>query len=71
MCGCPVISSKCEALLDTTKDLLFYYEPAQDAGELSKQICYVINNPPSKKKLDDIAYKYREIYSPQKQYRNF
>lgn len=71
MCGCPVISSTCEALLDTTKELLHYYEPAQDAKILSRKILHVLNNTPSKKELDGIACKYKELYSPEKQYQSF
>jgi glycosyltransferase involved in cell wall biosynthesis len=70
MCCCPVVSSKCEALGDTTQNLLYYYEPAKDEVKLSEQILHVLNNPPSKDKLQHIAKIYRESYSIEKQYKS-
>ena len=67
ICKCPVISSKCEALPDTTKNLLYYYEPAEDYVCLKNKIVEVIDNPPADKQLAEISDIFKTQYSPHKQ----
>lgn len=67
MCGCPVISTKCEALGDTTRDLLYYYNPPTDETDLSEQILNVLQNPPSQEHLKSISEEYKQIYNTENQ----
>jgi len=66
LCECPVISSRSESLPDVTKELLWYYEPAQDAQELSKAIIKILQAPPSRTKLQKTKEVFSELYSPSK-----
>lgn len=68
MCGCAVISTKCEALADTTQDLLFYYEPPTDEIALANKMMEVLQSPPSESHLRRIATTYSELYAPGKQF---
>ena len=68
ICGCPVISSIEEALLDSTKGLLNYYYPAMDEKALADKILKLLDNPPSKEELNRIATIYKEAYSPERQW---
>lgn len=68
MCGCAVISTKCEALADTTQDLLFYYEPPTDEFALANKIMEVLQSPPSESHLRRIATIYSELYAPERQF---
>jgi glycosyltransferase involved in cell wall biosynthesis len=65
ICKCPVVSSKCEALPDTTMNLLNYYEPAEDSETLSKVMLSVVDKDPCQKELEDISRKFIERYNPQ------
>ena len=67
MCMCPVISSTCEALPDTTQGLLNYYEPAMDEHALADKIREVLNNNISKNQLADISRILSDLYDPEKQ----
>lgn len=67
----PVISSTCEALPDSTQNLLNYYSPAKDYNALAKKITEILSSPPSQEHLNAIAAKYTEDYSPQKQVERF
>ena len=67
MCGCPVISTKCEALGDTTRDLLYYYNPPTDETDLSEQILNVLQNPPPQEHLKSISEEYKKIYNTENQ----
>lgn len=67
----PVICSTCEALPDTTQNLLNYYEPAENINALAYKIDEILNNPPSKERLKEIADKFRQDYSPAKQVSQF
>ena len=68
MCECPVVSSKCEALPETTRGLLNYYEPACDEQALANKIIEVLHSKPAASKLKKIAEEYRFAYSPELQY---
>ena len=65
--GTPVISSKCDALPEATLGLVYYYEPATDSEVLSKTITEVLNNYPTKDKLQEISVKLSRQYSPKHQ----
>ena len=67
ICGCPVISSRCEALPDTTKNLLYYYEPATDENALGNKIIEILNNKPSEKELKNISTNLSFLYRPERQ----
>lgn len=67
ICKCPVICSTCEALPDTTKNKLIYYNPPQDEVILSKIIMQTLTFPPSSEKLAEISFDYLKTYSPVKQ----
>ncbi|SFG53433.1 glycosyltransferase [Prevotella sp. KH2C16] len=67
MCCCPVVSSTCEALADTSKGLLHYYGPPMDAEALSKVMEETLSMPQSKEELLLIANNYNEAYSREKQ----
>lgn len=64
ICGCPVISTKCEALADTTQGILNYYEPAHNYKGLANKIINIINDYPDKKTLDEISNKFKRLYNP-------
>lgn len=65
MFGCPVLSSKCEALPDSTQGLLNYYDSAMDEDELSTKILSLLNNPPNEDRLCTIAEKFKSSYAPE------
>lgn len=67
MCGCPVVSTKCEALGDTTRNLLFYYNPPLDEYALAEQVMFLVKNPPSERRLQLISEEYKRVYSEYKQ----
>ena len=55
LCKIPVISTKETALPEATMNEVFYYENAIDEKELANKILEVLNNKPSKEKLEEIA----------------
>lgn len=65
--NCPVISSKCEALPETTMNSVFYYEPADDCKALKVQIENVIdlieNDKNFKASLVCVGEMFRRRYS--------
>ncbi len=65
--GCPVISSTCEALPDTTRMMLNYYEPATDENALINKVEQLLASMPSEKQLEELSSFFRYHYSPQKQ----
>lgn len=67
LCGCPVLCTKCEALQDTTRGLLNYYDDPQNDLELSWKIEQLLSHPIDKRKLEAISKVYRKEYSPKKQ----
>lgn len=67
----PVICTKETALLETTKGLLNYYEPAQSAENLSKKILDVLDTEHEPEHLKKIAKAFLEAYSPQGQANQF
>lgn len=71
MSGIPVICSTSEALPYSTQGLLYYYEPVEDYNALSTMILGVLNKPPSKQKLNDIANRFKDDYSPKRQVETF
>lgn len=62
--GSPVISSKCDALPEATLNLVYYYEPVTDSEALANKIMEVLNNYPSREKLQEISIKLSNHYSP-------
>lgn len=68
ICKCPVICSIQEALPDSTRGLLNYYQPAMDDEELTKIMRNLLNTPPCESELNKISEYYRDIYSPIKQF---
>lgn len=70
LCACPVISTLCEALPDTTMNLLHYYTPPQDSIALSKKIIEILNNTPDKQEMQKIAETFALRYSTQHQIEN-
>lgn len=67
MYECPVISSKCDSLLEVTMGLVNYYEPVADSYALATKIAEVLDNPASKAQLTEIASIFKEKYKPAKQ----
>ena len=67
MNNCPVICTKCEALPDTTRGKVYYYENPMDENELAAKIDSVLNCPPSVEELSEIASFFKNTYSPNKQ----
>ncbi|MCR8912775.1 glycosyltransferase family 4 protein [Barnesiella sp. ET7] len=63
----PVICSKESALVETTKGLLNYYEPATDEKKLAETILQLINNPIDKAVLSSISLEYINSYSTKNQ----
>lgn len=71
ICQCPVVCSTCEALPDTTRHQLVYYQPPQNQEALSEAILHTLQNPPSPTKRAQIAADYLDIYSCTRQVQNF
>lgn len=67
----PVVCSTCEALPYTTQKLLNYYEPVDDYKILASKMRDLLKAPPSKDRLNTIATKFKDDYSPQKQIEHF
>ena len=65
--NCPVISSKCEALPESTLNSVFYFEPAEDYNALKKQMENVINLIENDKNFEKtivkVGEKFRQRYS--------
>jgi glycosyltransferase involved in cell wall biosynthesis len=66
MCECPVVSSTCEALPDTTQGLVTYYEPVYDEHALKQKMLEALKTPQSKLVL--IKNKFLYDYSPKVQF---
>lgn len=67
ICQCPVICSTCEALPETTLNLLEYYSPVNDAITLSNRITNILNYPPTPSKLKITSNLFLKKYSPKEQ----
>lgn len=67
ICGCPVICTDAEALPETTMGNLYYYSPPTDEEVLAQKITSVMNTPPTKSRLNEIADEFIVKYSPQRQ----
>jgi len=63
ICKVPVISTKETSLPEATMGESYYYENGTDEKELSKKILEVINNKPSKERLEEISQKLEKEYS--------
>jgi len=59
----PVVCSKADSLEEVTLGLLNYYEPPMDEIKLAEAIQKVMDNPPSKEQLHEIADEYERHYS--------
>lgn len=62
MYGCPVISSRCTALPETTQELLYYYDPVMSEKALAQKMMEVLCNPPSRERLLQISQTFKEAY---------
>lgn len=67
ICKCPVISSRCEALEETTMNMVNYYEPARDAEALKEKMVEVLDRLPSKEELARVAEAFSIAYNPERQ----
>ena len=67
ICKCPVISSTCEALPETTHNMLTYYSPVYDAKELNIKMIEILSNPPTLSQLKKISDFFSNLYTPEKQ----
>lgn len=68
---CPVVSSRSEALPDTTREKLYYYDPATNSKALFNRMVSILDSPPDHNTLNDIASYFKKEYSPVKQYEEF
>ena len=71
LCQCPVVCSTCEALPDTTRRQLVYYQPPQDAEALAETLLRTLQNPPSPARRAQIAADYQDAYSCTRQVQDF
>lgn len=60
---CPVVSSKCTALPETTKGLLNYYEPVMSESALAHKMLEVLCNNSGKEPLESISTIFRDAYN--------
>lgn len=67
LCCCPVLCTRCEALPDTTKGLLNYYNNPKDEVELANEMERILSEEKDSMKLKKISTTFQELYSPQKQ----
>ena len=63
LCQIPVISTRETSLPEATMNEVFYYNDPIDDEELANKIIEVINNKPSKSRLENIAKKLQDEYS--------
>ena len=66
-----VITTKIPVILETSKGLFHYYEPAKDYKILSSTIYNLLQNPDSPETLSDISKKLESLYLPIEQARKF
>ena len=66
LAGVPVVSNKLPTLVESTRGLVTYYQPAEDASELADKILYVLENR-EYIKTDEIREEYLKAYSPKHQ----
>ncbi|WP_297928564.1 glycosyltransferase [uncultured Coprobacter sp.] len=66
-----VITTKIPVILETSKGLFHYYEPAKDYKVLSSTIYNLLQNPDSPETLSDISKKLESLYLPVEQARKF
>ena len=71
MCCCPVICTKCEALPETTMNLLNYYAPFDDSKELANKMIEVSNTPRKNTMLMTISNIFCQKYSSKAQINQF
>lgn len=73
ICKVPVISTRETSLPEATMNEVYYYENATDENELAEKMLEVLNNKPSKERLEEISKKLEEEYSEEniaKKFRN-
>lgn len=66
MCKVPVISTKETSLQEATMNEVFYYRKATSYEELALKIIEVLNNRPTKERLEEISEKLTKEYSEEK-----
>lgn len=67
ICECPVICTRCEALSDTTQNMLYYYSHPTDDKELSARIIEILNKEREIESLKKISEEFSKLYSPKRQ----
>ncbi len=67
MWGCPVVSSRADSLPEVTGERLEYYEPYDDDAAMARSILKMLNNPPSREQLAEIADDFAQRYNPSAQ----
>ena len=71
ICKCPVISTTCEALPETTLNKVEYYMPPEDHVQLSEKMLELLQNTPSRDKLEQLSATFRSHYSKERFYGKF
>lgn len=66
MCKVPVISTKETSLQEATMDEVFYYKKATSYEDLALKIIEVLNNRPTKERLEEISEKLTNEYSEER-----
>ena len=59
---CPVISTRCGALGDTTQDKLHYYDHPFDHAELASKMQGLLDNPPAEEQLEEVSTFFKMKY---------
>lgn len=70
LAGVPVICNALPTLVESTKGLVTYYSPAEDASALAQKILYVLENR-DYIKTEEIRQTFEEAYSPARQAKSF
>lgn len=70
LAGVPVICNALPTLVESTKGLVTYYSPAEDASALAEKILYVLENR-DYIKTEEIRQTFAEAYSPARQAKSF
>lgn len=62
----PVLTTRKTSIPEVTRNLVNYYEPAEDPHELAQQMLKLLANRPPQKELEDIKNKFVQEYDIQK-----
>lgn len=61
--GCPVISSTCTALPESTLGIVSYYQPVYSESALSEKMTEILAQRPSDEQLAEISERFKKEYS--------